>query len=269
MAVLRIPVPRLLPITIAMLALVLTLKSVALVRAAGAAAEPAAAPASQTQTGGAQASDAKPVDAKPVDAKPVDAKPVDAKAADAKSSAVNPAASQPGAAGAVPKQDVAAVNPPAEQEPAATATPLPSGGVPVSDSEKALLLDLRHRRQELDQQSAAVQAREAALAAAEKRITARLDELASLQRKLETLDASRKQREEANWRGLVKTYESMRPRDAATIFNDLEMDVLLPVMDRMKEARAAAILAAMQPDKARALTAKLAETRLHQSNAGG
>ncbi len=264
MAVLRIPVPRLLPITIAMLALVLTLKSVALVRAAGAAAEPAAAPASQTQTGGAQASDAKPVDAKPVDAKPVDAK-----AADAKSSAVNPAASQPAAAGAVPKQDVAAVNPPAEQEPAATATPLPSGGVPVSDSEKALLLDLRHRRQELDQQSAAVQAREAALAAAEKRITARLDELASLQRKLETLDASRKQREEANWRGLVKTYESMRPRDAATIFNDLEMDVLLPVMDRMKEARAAAILAAMQPDKARALTAKLAETRLHQSNAGG
>ncbi len=264
MAVLRIPVPRLLPITIAMLALVLTLKSVALVRAAGAAAEPAAAPASQTQTGGAQASDAKPVDAKPVDAKPVDAK-----AADAKSSAVNPAASQPGAAGAVPKQDVAAVNPPAEQEPAATATPLPSGGVPVSDSEKALLLDLRHRRQELDQQSAAVQAREAALAAAEKRITARLDELANLQRKLETLDASRKQREEANWRGLVKTYESMRPRDAATIFNDLEMDVLLPVMDRMKEARAAAILAAMQPDKARALTAKLAETRLHQSNAGG
>ena len=269
MAVLRIPVPRLLPITIAMLALVLTLKSVALVRAAGAAAEPAAAPASQTQTGGAQASDAKPVDAKPVDAKPVDAKPVDAKAADAKSSAVNPAASQPAAAGAVPKQDVAPVNPPAEQEPAATATPLPSGGVPVSDSEKALLLDLRHRRQELDQQSAAVQAREAALAAAEKRITARLDELANLQRKLETLDASRKQREEANWRGLVKTYESMRPRDAATIFNDLEMDVLLPVMDRMKEARAAAILAAMQPDKARALTAKLAETRLHQSNAGG
>lgn len=260
MAVLRIPVPRLLPITIAMLALVLTLKSVALVRAAGAAAEPeAAAAAAQTQTGGAQ----------PSDAKPADAKAADVKAADAKSSAVNPAASQPGAAGAPPKQDVAAGKAAAEQEPVAAATPLPSGGAPVSDSEKALLLDLRHRRQELDQQSAAVQAREAALAAAEKRITARLDELANLQRKLETLDASRKQREEANWRGLVKTYESMRPRDAATIFNDLEMDVLLPVMDRMKEARAAAILAAMQPDKARALTAKLAETRLHQSNAGG
>ena len=252
MAVLRIPIPRLLPITIAMLAVVLTLKSVALVRAAGAAAEPAAAaaPASETQ----------PVDAKPSAANPAEPGSAAAKAA---------APSQPGAMGAAPKHEVAAGSVAAEQEPVAAATPLPSGGAPVSESEKALLLDLRHRRQELDQQSAAVQAREAALAAAEKRITARLDELASLQRKLETLDASRKQREEANWRGLVKTYESMRPRDAATIFNDLEMDVLLPVMDRMKEARAAAILAAMQPDKARALTAKLAETRLHQSNAGG
>ncbi len=246
MAVLRIPIPRLLPITIAMLALVLTLKSVALVRAAGAAAEPSTAvPASQTQ--------------------PVDAKPADAKLP----AAIAAAPTQPGAMGSASKPEAAAGKAGAEQEPVNAATPLPSGGAPVSDSEKALLLDLRHRRQELDQQSAAVQAREAALAAAEKRITARLDELASLQRKLETLDASRKQREEANWRGLVKTYESMRPRDAATIFNDLEMDVLLPVMDRMKEARAAAILAAMQPDKARALTAKLAETRLHQSNAGG
>ncbi len=265
MAVLRIPVPRLLPITIATLALVLTLKSVALVRAAGTAAEPAGAPAAETQPAGGQLTETKPAEAKPGDAKSADAKPAEAKPPAAKTGSPSP----PDAAGAAPKRDVAAAKAAPDQEPAAVATPLPSGGAPVSDSEKALLLDLRHRRQELDQQSAAVQAREAALAAAEKRITARLDELASLQRKLETLDASRKQREEANWRGLVKTYETMRPRDAATIFNDLEMDVLLPVMDRMKEARAAAILAAMQPDKARALTAKLAETRLHPTNAGG
>ena len=40
---------------------------------------------------------------------------------------------------------------------------------------------------------------------------------------------ARQQREDASWQGLVKLYESMKPRDAATIFNDLEMPVLLRV----------------------------------------
>jgi flagellar motility protein MotE (MotC chaperone) len=61
----------------------------------------------------------------------------------------------------------------------------------------------------------------------------------------------------------------MRPRDAATIFNDLEMPVLLQVVDRMKEAKAAPVLAAMQPDKARDLTAKLAQLRTQRDNPGG
>jgi flagellar motility protein MotE (MotC chaperone) len=53
----------------------------------------------------------------------------------------------------------------------------------------------------------------------------------------------------------------MKPRDAATIFNDLEMPVLLGVVDRMKDRTAAPILAAMQPEKARELTIKLAALR--------
>ena len=39
------------------------------------------------------------------------------------------------------------------------------------------------------------------------------------------------------------------------------MPVLLQVVDRMKEAKAAAVLAAMQPDKARQVTAELAQMR--------
>ena len=68
--------------------------------------------------------------------------------------------------------------------------------------------------------------------------------------------AARREREDTSWKGLVKVYEAMKPRDAATIFNDLEMPVLLQVVDRMKEAKAAPVLAAMQPDKARDLTAQ-------------
>ena len=60
---------------------------------------------------------------------------------------------------------------------------------------------------------------------------------------------------------MVKTYETMRPRDAAAIFNDLDQPVLLQVLDRMKETKAAPVLAAMQPERARVITADLAKWR--------
>ena len=91
----------------------------------------------------------------------------------------------------------------------------------------------------------------------------------ALQKKLESLDAARREREDTSWKGLVKVYEAMKPRDAATIFNDLETPVLLQVVDRMKEAKAAPVLAAMQPDKARDLTTKLAQMRTQRDTPAG
>jgi len=108
---------------------------------------------------------------------------------------------------------------------------------------------------------AALAERETLLSAAEKRLAARVDELTALRARLEALEAARKDRDEANWAGLVKVYETMKPRDAAAIFNDLDLPVLLQVVDRMKEAKAAAVLAAMLPDRARQVTAELAQMR--------
>ena len=42
------------------------------------------------------------------------------------------------------------------------------------------------------------------LAAAEQKLAARMAELQALQKKLESLDAAQKQKEEAGWQGLVK-----------------------------------------------------------------
>ncbi len=132
-----------------------------------------------------------------------------------------------------------------------------------------MLLDLRQRREELDARDAALATRESMLAAAEQKLLSRVAELQALQTKLEALESARKEREDASWQGLVKLYEAMKPRDAATIFNDLDMPVLLQVVDRMKEAKAAPVLAAMQPDKARDLTAKLAQLRTQRDGQGG
>lgn len=151
-------------------------------------------------------------------------------------------------------------DPPAAPPPEPTAPPA-DRVPPVSDSERGVLLELRERRQELERRDAAVAARESVLAAAQQKLAARVDELKSLQTQLSGLDAARQQREDANWQSLVKLYETMKPREAAAIFNDLAMSVLLPLVAHMKEIKAAPILAAMAPDKARDLTAQLAKSK--------
>ncbi|MBV9248891.1 MAG: hypothetical protein JO227_06550 [Acetobacteraceae bacterium] len=154
---------------------------------------------------------------------------------------------------------------PAQQPP----PPPPNDAAPIPDAERAVLLELRQRRQDLDKREAALAARESVLAAAEQKLSARVDELTALQKRLESLEAARKQQEEAGWQGLVKVYETMKPRDAAVIFNDLQMSVLLGVLDRMKEAKAAPILAAMNAEKAREVTAELAHLRARRTTEAG
>jgi flagellar motility protein MotE (MotC chaperone) len=162
----------------------------------------------------------------------------------------------------------------AAPSPATASTPVPNapvtvpastqgaGAVPtISDAERALLLDLRHRRDELDGRARELDERNAVLTAAQAKLAARVEELNALQAKLEALESARKSHDSANWAGLVRVYETMKPRDAATIFDALDMQVLLGVLDRMSERKAAPILAAMQPDRARLATQMLAEMR--------
>jgi flagellar motility protein MotE (MotC chaperone) len=149
------------------------------------------------------------------------------------------------------------------------ATPNVDNAMPISDGERIVLLELRQRREQLDAREAAVIERESLLTATGQKLSARVAELQALQKKLEALDAMRQERDNASWQGLVKLYEAMKPRDAATIFNELDMVVLLQVVDRMKEAKAAPVLAAMQPDKARDVTAQLARMRTRPDSPDG
>ena len=130
-----------------------------------------------------------------------------------------------------------------------------------SAAELEVLQNLSKRREELDQREQGIAAREALLTAAEKRIEARIGEMKTLEAKLTTLANQRGEEEEKRLRGLVKVYESMKPADAARIFQELEMPVLLEVAERMKEAKLGPILAQMNPRKARAMTVELAGRR--------
>lgn len=132
---------------------------------------------------------------------------------------------------------------------------------PIPPSEEALLSQLRDRRLTVQQQELELEQKRQLVGQAEQKLVARADQLSKLQVQLEHLEALRREHEEANWKGLVKTYETMRPRDAASIMNDLDLPTTLQVLDRMKEAKAGMVLAAMTPDRARLVTTELAQLR--------
>ncbi len=180
---------------------------------------------------------------------------------------VQAAAEEPGGAMAAQASPAPAPAKPAEiagetARPGASASPgAAPAAPPMSDSERAVLMSLRERRATLDERARALDQRAAELAAADKRLEERVTQLTALQTRLESLEAGRQTRRAENWAGLVKTYEAMKPREAAAIFDALDMQVLLQVLDRMQERRAAPVLAAMQPDRARLATQLLAEMR--------
>src|SRR4029077_8684916 len=65
--------------------------------------------------------------------------------------------------------------------------------------------------------------------------------------------------DDARTQSLVKIYETMKPADAAQILSQIEMPIVLQMFSHMKEAKAAPILAAMDPMKAEAITSALAQ----------
>ncbi len=131
----------------------------------------------------------------------------------------------------------------------------------LSDSEIELLQRLAERRETLEERSRAAEKQQALLRAAEARIDQKVRELKSMQATIEQLIKTYDDQQEAKVRSLVKIYENMKPKDAARIFEELDMETLLLVAERMKERKLAPIMAQLNPTKAKDVTEELARLR--------
>ncbi|MBT3928354.1 MAG: hypothetical protein HOM52_05145 [Rhodospirillaceae bacterium] len=129
----------------------------------------------------------------------------------------------------------------------------------LNRAEIELLQSLNARRKEIEKREREFELREKTLAAAEGSLVEKIDELRSLKSKVESLLTQHDEEQEARMRSLVKIYESMKPKDAARILASLDSEILLDVIERMREAKTAPILALLSPDKAQRITVKLAE----------
>lgn len=130
-----------------------------------------------------------------------------------------------------------------------------------SETQTTVLKELKERRTALDTRESRIAQREALLAVTEKRIEEKLAELESIRTEIENLLGEQSEEEEARLQSLVKIYEGMKPKDAASIFDDLNMDILLQVVSRMSERKSAPIMAAMNIQKVQDLTKLLAEQK--------
>ena len=131
----------------------------------------------------------------------------------------------------------------------------------LGKSQIELLQSLAERRQELEERERALIQREGLLAAAEHRIEQKITELGEIKSEIEALIKTYDEQEEEQLSGLVKIYETMKPKDAARIFDELDMEVLLQVIERMKASKTAPVLANMTPERAKEVTSRIAERR--------
>jgi flagellar motility protein MotE (MotC chaperone) len=124
--------------------------------------------------------------------------------------------------------------------------------------ERAILERLSDRRKQLDDRNRELEMRENLLKAAEKRVEARVTELKELEAKVKGALEQRDQDELKRFKGVVTMYENMKPKDAARIFDRLDLKILVDVSTQMKPATMSAILAQMSPETAERLTVELA-----------
>ncbi len=139
---------------------------------------------------------------------------------------------------------------------------LPSDPFSLSDEEIDLLQSLAERRKELDLRAYQLEQREVLLLAVERRIDEKVEALKVLRKSIQG-------ETDSQYKSLVKIYENMKPKDAARIFEELDMASLLPVTERMKERKLAPILAKMNTTKAMTLTTQLAQRRDRRGAQGG
>src|ERR1700738_3857089 len=143
----------------------------------------------------------------------------------------------------------------------------PDPAQPVSPSERAVLERLQSRRQELEARAREIDIRESLVKAAEKRIESRVQEMKAIESRINTATEQKGEADAARFKGIITMYEGMKPKDAAKVFDRLEMPVLIEIASQIAPRKMSDILGLMQSEAAERLTVELAR-RAGGDNAG-
>jgi flagellar motility protein MotE (MotC chaperone) len=155
----------------------------------------------------------------------------------------------------------AAIEPEAGPEtprPQAASLPDEELDAPTMAAVERLASELVGYRSSLDGRERLLAAREAVLTALETRVVEQVERLEAASAELKRTAGEASAEERARIAQLVKVYEAMKAKNAAAIFDPMPLELLLPIVRGMRETKVAAVVAEMDPAKARALTVELA-----------
>jgi flagellar motility protein MotE (MotC chaperone) len=153
------------------------------------------------------------------------------------------------------KPDAKTLDPP--RDPGGTPIPLENGG-PTSPGERAILERLQERRQEIEAHARELDIRESLVKAAEKRLETRAAELKDIEARINATVQKKDDADAGRFKGLVAMYENMKAKDAAKIFDRLDLPVLVQVTTVINPRKMSDILGFMSAEAAERLTVELA-----------
>lgn len=126
-----------------------------------------------------------------------------------------------------------------------------------NSDEVKLLKKLYERRKTIKKQEENLKNQENILKALSFNVTHKIQELKAIQKNIDDSIKKRDNEEKERMQNLVKIYESMNPKKAALVFNDLDTNILCGIINNMKNSKVGAILSNMNPIKARELSIAL------------
>lgn len=160
---------------------------------------------------------------------------------------------------------------PAEKKPEAAPPPKVSTERPAEPqlpnaqtgqrSETQLLERLAARRKELEDREKQLILREQLLKATESRLERRVDELKTIEDRIGGAQAAKEDARKQELLGLVKMYEGMKAKDAARVFDGLDIALLTEIAKQINPRKLGDIVAKMDADAAQKLTVALARAR--------
>ncbi|MDP4725473.1 MAG: hypothetical protein NWS47_04210 [Alphaproteobacteria bacterium] len=123
-----------------------------------------------------------------------------------------------------------------------------------SPKEVEILLKLASRRQDIEKRESLLKERELALSVIEKQQKDKIAELTKLKESIEVLLKKTDKNSQEQLTNLVKIYEGMKPKQAAQIFDRMDMSILKELIPLMSQRKVSTILDQMSVVKAKELT---------------
>jgi len=129
----------------------------------------------------------------------------------------------------------------------------------LSGDEIQLLQELQKRRNNLDILEKKLTFKDNLLKNTEYKISQKITELKEIEDRVNSLIDMLTAKNNVRIKSLAKIYENMKPNEAAKIFNELDMTVLLEIIRNMREVKVGPIIAQMNASRAREISLEFAK----------